>query len=169
MDNASPTPVEAAGNGTVTAANGWYDLGVSGVAAAAAPSRYYHFADWFGDVPAGEETNPSLLLTMDGPRNLMAEFTANVTSRGTPEWWLADFGWTNEFEAACEGDTDLDGMAAWQEYISGTCPTNLASVLRISLMRTGNVYVLEWPSVSNRLYSVLLGGQSSHKFSSADQ
>lgn len=146
--------VEAGRNGAVTAANGWYDVGASGVAVVAEPSLYYHFVRWFGDAPAGTESNLSLQLTMDGPRNLTAEFTANLTSRGTPAWWLADFGWTNEFEAVCELDTDSDGMAAWQEYIAGTCPTNLASVLRINLTRSGNRYVVEWPSVSNRFYSV---------------
>jgi len=133
---------------------GWYDLGATGVVVDAEPSRYHHFVRWFGNAPDGEELNPSLQLIMDWPRNLTAEFAANLTSRGTPEWWLADFGWTNEFETACERDIDSDGMAAWQEYIAGTCPTDLTSALRISLMRTGTVCVVEWPSVSNRFYSV---------------
>jgi hypothetical protein len=144
------------GSGFVTASNGWRDAGTA-LAVQATASNYYHFVSWTGDVPPGMESNASLNLTMNQPRTLTAVFAANLTSQGTPEWWLASYGWTNQFEAASLADSDHDGMAAWQEYVAGTSPVDPASVLRLTLTREagpGSGRVLRWPSVANRWYSV---------------
>ena len=50
---------------------------------------------------------------------------------GTPQWWLAQFGFTNEFDQAEEDDDDLDGVPTADEYVAGTIPTNRLSVFRI--------------------------------------
>ena len=100
-------------------------------------------------------SNATLNLVMDQPRILTAAFAENVTTSGTPEWWLASFGWTNQFEAASLADSDHDGMAAWQEYVAGTNPVNPNSVLRVELtVPVGAGKALRWPSVANRWYSV---------------
>ena len=77
---------------------------------------------------------------------LAADFTANVTSNtGTPEWWLAMFGWTNNFTAAATNDTDNDGFPAWEEYLADTVPTNPASLLRITgIGFSNNAVNLSW-------------------------
>ena len=53
-------------------------------------------------------------------------------------------------------DYDGDGHMNWQEFISGTDPTNVLSVFSINTIATpaASNLVLSWPSVSNRLYSL---------------
>ena len=54
------------------------------------------------------------------------------TSHGTPFAWLQRYGLTNlDWEATDILDTDGDGKAAWEEYISDTVPTNRDSVLAL--------------------------------------
>jgi hypothetical protein len=80
---------------------------------------------------------------------------SGVTPQGTPHWWLAAHGRTNNFEAASLADTDGDGAMAWQEFIAGTNPENTSSVLKLTCRReTGPGCVLEWPSAFNRVYSI---------------
>ena len=49
-------------------------------------------------------TNNPLDLLMDSPKTIQANFTENLAANQTPEWWLAQFGWTNDFDAAALGD-----------------------------------------------------------------
>jgi hypothetical protein len=48
-------------------------------------------------------------------------------------------------------------MNNWQEYLTGTIPTNNASVFKIisGQMISSTQFVVRWSSVSNRLYDVL--------------
>jgi hypothetical protein len=79
----------------------------------------------FLSVPRGMETNY-------GGFGMAPLFTSN----NVPEWWLVDYGLTNdEFAAEALGDTDGDGRPAWAEWVSDTDPTNAASVLRIQGFR----------------------------------
>jgi CubicO group peptidase (beta-lactamase class C family) len=55
---------------------------------------------------------------------LTVSFAAQTTISNTPLWWLAQYGWTNNVEAAAAGDQDGDGLLTWQEYQYSTCPTN---------------------------------------------
>jgi len=141
-------------HGSVAAANGWQDRGTTATVSAI-PAPYYHFDRWTGDVPAGSVTQATLQLTMDTPRTLTASFAEDVTSQGTPHWWLASFGWTNQLETAAGADTDHDGAAAWQEYFAGTSPVDETSVLRIASMGfSGPNLRLAWPSAAGRRYSI---------------
>jgi hypothetical protein len=59
-------------------------------------------------------------------------FAANVTTNGTPEFWLAGYGLTGgTFQAEDDADQDADGMRTWEEFVADTDPTNGASRLRI--------------------------------------
>jgi hypothetical protein len=53
-----------------------------------------------------------------------ASFVEILAAQGTPHWWLADYGWTQNFDTVELLDTDSDGLLTWQEYASGTIPTN---------------------------------------------
>jgi hypothetical protein len=80
---------------------------------------------------------------------------SGVTPQGTPHWWLAANGWTNNFEAAALADTDGDRAPAWQEFVAGTSPVDAASALKLSLAKPpGSGAVLRWPATSTRTYSV---------------
>lgn len=144
------------GNGSVSASSGWRDAGAS-LPVQASAVNFHHFVRWTGDVPAGMESNATLNLTMNQPRALTATFAENRTASGTPEWWLASYGWTTDFETASLADADHDGMAAWQEYVAGTSPVDAGSSLRFELAPPagpGAGRVLQWSSVANRFYSV---------------
>ena len=53
-----------------------------------------------------------------------ASFMPLLAAHGTPQWWLAQYGMTNDFAAAELGDPDSDGVVTWREYVAGTDPTN---------------------------------------------
>ncbi|OGV41181.1 MAG: hypothetical protein A2X46_07470 [Lentisphaerae bacterium GWF2_57_35] len=144
----------ASAHGNVEAPNGWHDAGIDGVDVRAEPSDYCRFVSWQGDVPEDLRSNRSLRVAMNRPWNMTADFAENMTSQGVPQAWLAQYGWTNDWEAAAASDSDVDGMPAWQEFLAGTCPTDDVSVFKARVAQTGAARVLEWPSASNRFYAV---------------
>lgn len=88
---------------------------------------------------------------------LTTAFAENrTTNTSTPEWWLASFGWTNDFEVAATNDNDNDGMNNWQEWVAGCDPTNSNSVFRFTSVDIAQDHgmVVSWPSISNRSYTV---------------
>ena len=76
--------------------------------------------------------------------------TAVNTEHGTPIAWLEQHGFTNDYEAADNGDQDGDGALTWQEYQAGTVPTNSASVFRVlrTAAQQGSNY-LWWYATTN--------------------
>ena len=64
-----------------------------------------------------------------------------LAAHGTPTWWLAQWGATNNFDAAATNDWDHDGMANWVEYLAGTQPTNAASVFVLDIGVSGSSVV----------------------------
>jgi hypothetical protein len=139
-------------DGTITGdTNGWYDQETA-LQVTAAPAVYYHFLTWTGTVNSA--SNP-LTLILTEPYLVEAVFAENLTAHGAPEWWLAQYGWTNAFDAAETNDADHDGMLTWQEWVAGTDPTNSSSVLSVTnLFAVDSGFVLHWPGVSNRIYGV---------------
>jgi hypothetical protein len=100
---------------------------------------------------------------------LHAFFALNTTSNGVAEKWLAAYGLTNSYETDSTADQDGDQMLTWQEYIAGTDPTDCLSRLAFGPMIPVETNlapefepevtkvlaeVLEWTSVSGRLYTI---------------
>jgi hypothetical protein len=87
---------------------------------------------------------------------LAALFAENLATNGTPQWWLANYGYSNNWDAAAFGDDDHDGMLNWAECVAGTDPTNRGSVLAVSnaMASASGQVVLSWPSVATRVYAV---------------
>jgi len=83
---------------------------------------------------------------------------ATHTADGTPYAWLDAYGLVagGDYEAAGLADVDGDGHAAWQEYVTGSDPTNRASILRIAISLTDGPPALTWaPNLGTaRLYAV---------------
>ncbi len=168
----------AGAHGTVDRIAGWFTNGEL-VTVGALADAYYHFTNWTGD--ATSYANP-LVVRMDGAKAVMAHFAENTTTNtSTPEWWLAQYGFTNNFEEAAAGDQDNDRIPTWQEEIADTNPTNPASYFHsdgpamvygtdcwervYTNWRQGNVvmtqticnqlgYGLDWWTSSGRLYGV---------------
>jgi len=85
-------------------------------------------------------------------------FAENLTTNtSTPECWLAQYGWTNNFEFAATNDSDSDGMLNWQEWLTGCNPKDSNSVFRFTSSESdssGQGMVIRWPSISNRFYDL---------------
>jgi hypothetical protein len=71
---------------------------------------------------------------------------------------IISYAWLEQYGLATNGsadfvDTDHDGMNNWQEWIAGTDPTSLASVLKM-VIPSNNVsgLAVSWQSVTNRTY-----------------
>ncbi len=144
-------------NGSVNVGTGWQPSGATTQITATA-NQYFHFANWGGDATGA--SNP-LELLMDAPKSVTANFAANMTTnQPTPEWWLAQYGISNNFEQAVLNDPDRDGMATYAEYLAGTDPTNRNSVLAFSGVApelNGTGMVISWQGVEGKLYSLARG------------
>lgn len=145
--------------GTVVLNNGWISAGSNATLTATA-HPYFHFTNWTGVLTS--IANP-LVLTMDEPKIVIANFAAVVTETNrTPHWWLAEHGLTNNFELDAQGDADGDGVPNWAEYIAGTNPTNGASVLKMLSVELlhGTNYITQIATnkaarvITNRMYEV---------------
>lgn len=81
-----------------------------------------------------------------------------TATNGVPKAWLADYGWTNNFDAAATNDADGDHVSAWEEYYAGTDPTNGSSFFQCSEISKTNLptlgKIIRWNAVSGRVYAV---------------
>lgn len=136
--------------GSVNPAGGTYNAGDS-VQLTATASNYFAFVGWSGDL--GGTTNP-VTITMDADKSITAHFSALLATNGTPHWWLASYGLSTD-DAGALSDDDFDGHQAWQEYIAGTQPNAATSVFAVASVKSSAAgMVLQWPTVSGRLYGV---------------
>jgi len=120
---------------------GWYPLGetmtVTGV-----PNVYHSWLRWTGSV---DTTANPLTLTNNSVLSVSATFEEHLATNDTPKWWLAQFGWTTNFDSAAMDDQDGDGMPTWQEYHADTVPTQDSSVLAVTaIYRTNGDVRVEW-------------------------
>jgi hypothetical protein len=140
------------GLGVVSPTNGVYLQGTN-LQLVASPALYFKFLAWTGDFTG---TNNPLNVTLNTNLTAQAQFgEVLTTNHPTPHWWLAEFGYTNDFEAAAEGG-GANGMAVWQSYIAGLDPTNPASQLLLSatLLSGSEGVVLGWNTSTGRVYSL---------------
>ncbi len=140
-------------NGSVNFSNGWYAAD-SILFATAVPDLYYEFAGWSGSYTIS--SNP-LLIKLTQPLELRAGFAMAYTASGVPQWWLGQYGLTNDFEAASLADQDGDGAQTWQEYIAGTLPLDSSSVLKLKLDKQPGVNFLMWDAQPDRSYTIYYG------------
>jgi|GEM_PF-3474872 len=148
--------VQTNGSGTVTNGNRWLPA-LTNTTLTANPLQYRHFAGWSGDTGGGDTNNPALPLLMNRCRAIIVSFGDDLATNGTPVWWIEqNYPGTNDYNSAAISDTDGDGMTAWEEYVSGTTPTNGESVFEIVSMRkrTDGIIDIYWKSVSNKYYAV---------------
>jgi hypothetical protein len=141
--------------GSVSPTNGTYAAG-SSVELIATPATYYRFHEWNG---AATGTNNPLIIMLNSNTSVLAQFgEVFTTNHPTPHWWLAAYGYTNEFETAVT-QIGANGYALWQSYIAGLNPIDPESQLRLTGQSTpdGAGVGLHWNTVTDRVYSVWSG------------
>jgi hypothetical protein len=145
-------------NGSLDTIDSWIQH-ASYIDVVANPNQYYHFTNWVGDVSSLTTNNNIIYGIVNTPLVLSAVFKPDLEDGGTPDWWLASYGLTNDFASQETYDFDGDGFSSGQEYITGTDPTNIYSLFQLtSLSITTNdlnpYSVLSWTYTNNRLYAV---------------
>jgi Divergent InlB B-repeat domain/Metallo-peptidase family M12B Reprolysin-like/Viral BACON domain len=138
--------------GAVSPASGAY-AGGSSMELVAAPARYFQFQDWGGDVSGTNNPLPFVLTTnLSVLANFAEVYTTNFP---TPLWWLANYGYTNAFETAVSV-IGANGMPLWQSYVAGLNPYDPNSRFLLSGRSTpdGTGYVLNWNTVTDRVYTL---------------
>ncbi len=89
---------------------------------------------------------------------LLSVTAVDTATHGVPKAWLADLGWTNDFDAAATNDADGDRVATWEEYYAGTDPTNGASFFQCLEMAKTNFptfgNIVRWNAVTGRVYAI---------------
>jgi hypothetical protein len=119
----------------------------------ASPAAYFRFSEWNGDVTGTANPFPLVLETNITAQAVFAEMF--TTNHPTPHWWLAGYGYTNDFETAVAA-IGANGYPLWQSYIAGLAPTNPASQLLLTGQPAVNAtaYVLTWNTVTGRVYTL---------------
>lgn len=69
-------------------------------------------------------------------------------SRGTPLWWLMNYG------IGDEDDADIKGIPVWQDYVADTDPTNPDSYLHITAISKSPAVTVYFPSSARRFYTL---------------
>ncbi|MBU1692602.1 MAG: hypothetical protein KKC51_01425, partial [Verrucomicrobia bacterium] len=135
---------------------GWYAAGATvTVTVTAVADPYYHFAGWSGETQG--DTNAltmTLTMTMDQARFLLAFFAENLAPLGTPEVWLASWGWTSNFGYWETNDTDGDFFFAWQEQIADTDPTSSNSFFHLMNVGHTNSFAVTFSCTNTRVYNL---------------
>lgn len=125
--------------------------GTTNVAMTAA--NYHYIADVEIDGVSAGSIETVTFTNVVSRRYLHALFAPDLATNGVPEWWLAGhYGISNDFDAAALSDSDRDGLAAWEEWIAGTLPTNGESVLQLEIERGAGTMKLLYHAVSGRVY-----------------
>ncbi len=139
-------------NGSVVPSNSWQPAGLP-AAITAIPDPYYHFTHWTNSASG---TNNPFALIMDVPKSVRAHFAENLAIHDTPEWWLAEHGWTNDFDAAALRDEEPDGFPTWQEFVADTDPKDPTSRPHIVsiLAEETNYPVITWLASTGRVYQI---------------
>jgi len=138
--------------GSVSLSNGTYPTGTA-LELLATPATHYRFLEWNG---AATGTNNPLTIVLNTNTSVLALFgELFTTNHPTPHWWLAAYGYTNEFENAVTL-VGTNGFALWQSYIAGLNPNDPGSQLRLEAQSAsdGTVCVLNWTTETNRVYAV---------------
>lgn len=88
------------------------------------PDTYYHVAAVLVNGGSVGAVSNYTFSNVTAAQTISATFAEDLAANDTPEWWLAQHGWTSDFDTAALGDQDSDGLFTWQEYRWRTDPHN---------------------------------------------
>ena len=92
----------------------------------------YRWDRWSADLNGNTNQTLQLMMTND----IIAQAVYLIlfsNTNGVPDSWFIEHGLTPSQESA-DTDTDFDGHLNWQEFYTGTIPTNTLSVLQVDDM-----------------------------------
>ena len=95
------------------------------------PDLYYQTALVMVDGSAAGTNNVYTFTNVVADHTITVTFTPVVAAMGTPEWWLAQYGMTNDFNAAEQADPFHSGMANQLKYLMGMDPLNPEAAFKI--------------------------------------
>jgi hypothetical protein len=147
----------AGANGSMAPSGNVYVALGQSAAFAIPPDAFYHVDDvTTNGASVGAVTNFIWSnVTTDGA--IHATFAADEGAKGTPHWWLASFGLTNDgasFDEAETNDTDTDTFDANAEYIADTVPTNDESFFQVTDVTHDSPVAVYFDSSTGRLYTL---------------
>lgn len=132
------------GHGSLDSSSTFIPAG-STIEIAATPETCYRLAEWTGDTGGCTINGETIRVPVDGARTMFGHFLALLAPLGTPEWWLALHGWTDDFAVSEISDVDGDGMITTHEWGADTIPTKRDSVLAITGFTLSNGTVtVDW-------------------------
>ncbi|MEI7900140.1 MAG: chitobiase/beta-hexosaminidase C-terminal domain-containing protein [bacterium] len=142
------------GGGTVNVGDGWLVRGTN-VQVIATASNFWYFGNWRGTTNGCTITNNKITVAMSGPRQVTAVLKPYLATNNVPKWWLFQYG-LNNFNSDAMRDIDGDGHMAWQEYVTGSNPTNRESVFRSLIFISNGLPCVTWtPDLgAERVYTV---------------
>ena len=137
----------AAGTGTLDRVSGWYAVGSNITATATAGSQSV-FASWSGNTNGCTIAGNQITVPVNGARSIAAVFALKKAPQGTAEAWLTRYGLTNGTPDQAElVDSDGDGVAAWQEYVAGTDPTNHNDCFQVVISCSNGMLVASFNTI----------------------
>jgi len=81
-------------------------------------------------------------------------YAADADEDGLPDYWERRY-FADLTNMTASSDVDGDGFPDWNEYVAGTDPTNALSRLEMSgQSEAEKTFVVRWPSVSGKYYSL---------------
>ncbi len=146
----------AGANGTMSPANPVVERG-DDVTFEIEPDEWYDIADVLVDTVSVGPVTTHTLTNVRSAAVISASFEEQRTENtGTPLWWLAQYGYTNDFEEAALDNLDGTGMKNWEQYVAGTVPTDPESVLQIDQIHAllDDEVRVEWSPVAGRVYAL---------------
>ncbi|OQW96792.1 MAG: hypothetical protein BWK77_03595 [Verrucomicrobia bacterium A1] len=149
----------AAGQGTISPSGDVEVTYGSNAAFTASAESYYHITSLLTNGAADGAATGRAAYTSRW-QNVMADgtvavsFAENMAPLGTPEWWLARYGWTNDFGWWETNDTDGDRFFAWEERMADTDPTDSGSCFRVTGMNRADSFVVGVACTNTRIYGL---------------
>jgi CubicO group peptidase (beta-lactamase class C family) len=114
------------------------------------PNTWYHLSDVTVDGTSVGTPSVYALTNVITAHTIRADFSPDLVLSNTPNWWLATANpaWTNDLSAASTNDQDGDGLFTWQEYITGTHPTNPSSTFSVQLTGTNSQWQVSLQTIA---------------------
>jgi hypothetical protein len=137
-----------------------YEVYVNGTNMAVTTSNQWMMTAAYGLTASRTNLFQVDYVTTDNRRSPLSPATVGVTWGGQSwggipyEWMKMYFGANTNAWPSPSADSDHDGMSNAQEFMTGTSPTNSASVLRVQLTQSGQGMFLNWSTQPGLTYQV---------------